>query len=159
MEQTFLVTEAIKEQFDIPVHEVTEAFDEFEAPVILGQNTIEDLKAFAADVGSKVVLVQYDYTDEDELFIDIDDDALEGLFGENAEQAEEIICEHNDAILEEDWDAPYAMSAFVMYEGSAFGIRVFNDAYDGDLLIDPEDFLVCLMDEFDADESEEEDAE
>ena len=58
MEQTFLVTEAIAEQFDIPVHEVSEAFDEFEAPIILGGNTVEDLKAFADDVGSKVVLVQ-----------------------------------------------------------------------------------------------------
>ena len=41
------------------------------------------------------------------------------------------------------------MSAFVMYEGSAFGIRVFNDVYDGDLLVDPDDFIVYLLDEFD----------
>ena len=149
MEQTFLVTEAIAEQFDIPVHEVSEAFDEFEAPIILGGNTVEDLKAFADDVGSKVVLVQYDYTDEDELYVDIEDEALEGLFGDKADEARERIFEHNTAILDEDWEAPYAMSAFVMYEGSAFGIRVFNDVYDGDLLVDPDDFIVYLLDEFD----------
>ena len=151
MEQTFLVTEAIAEQFDIPVHEVSEAFDEFEAPIILGGNTIEDLKAFAEDVGSKVVLVQYDYTDEDELYVDIEDEALEGLFGEKADEARERIFDHNTAILDEDREAPYAVSAFVMYEGSAFGIRVFNDVYDGDLLVDPEDFLVYLMDELEED--------
>ena len=151
MEQTFLVTEAIAEQFDIPVHEVSEAFDEFEAPIILGGNTIEDLKAFAEDVGSKVVLVQYDYTDEDELYVDIEDEALEGLFGEKADEARERIFDHNTAILDEDWEAPCAVSAFVMYEGSAFGIRVFNDVYDGDLLVDPEDFLVYLMDELEED--------
>ena len=151
MEQTFLVTEAIAEQFDIPVHEVSEAFDEFEAPIILGGNTIEDLKAFAEDVGSKVVLVQYDCTDEDELYVDIEDEALEGLFGEKADEARERIFDHNTAILDEDWEAPYAVSAFVMYEGSAFGIRVFNDVYDGDLLVDPEDFLVYLMDELEED--------
>ena len=151
MEQTFQVTEAIAEQFDIPVHEVSEAFNEFEAPIILGGNTIEDLKAFAEDVGSKVVLVQYDYTDEDELYVDIEDEALEGLFGEKADEARERIFDHNTAILDEDWEAPYAVSAFVMYEGSAFGIRVFNDVYDGDLLVDPEDFLVYLMDELEED--------
>ena len=151
MEQTFLVTEAIAEQFDIPVHEVSEAFDEFEAPIILGGNTIEDLKAFAEDVGSKVVLVQYDYTDEDELYVDIEDEALEGLFGEKADEARERIFDHNTAILDEDGEAPYAVSAVVMYEGSAVGIRVFNDVYDGDLLGDPEDFLVYLMDELEED--------
>lgn len=149
MEQTFLVTEAITEQFDIPVYEVSEAFDEFEAPVILGANTLEDLKAFAKDVGAKVVLVQYDYTDEDELYVDVPDDALEGLFGDRADEARERIFDHNTAILDEDWEAPYAVTAFVMYEGSAFGIRVFNEVYDENLLIEPEEFMVDLMDEFD----------
>lgn len=148
MEQTFLVTEAIAEQFDVPVHEVSEAFDEFEAPIILGSNTVEDLKAFARDVGSKVILVQYDYTDEDELYVDIDDESLNSLYGDNADEARERIFDHNTAILDEDWEAPYAMSAFVMYEGSAFGIRIFNEVYDGDLLVDPDDFLVYLLDEF-----------
>lgn len=148
MEQTFLVTEAIAEQFDVPVHEVSEAFDEFEAPIILDSNTVEDLKAFARDVGSKVILVQYDYTDEDELYVDIDDESLNSLFGDNADEARERIFDHNTAILDEDWEAPYAMSAFVMYEGSAFGIRIFNEVYDGDLLVDPDDFLVYLLDEF-----------
>ncbi len=149
MEQTFLVTEAITEQFDIPVYEVSEAFDEFEAPVILGANTLEDLKAFAKDVGAKVVLVQYDYTDEDELYVDVPDDALDGIFGDKADEARERIFDHNTAILDEDWEAPYAVTAFVMYEGSAFGIRVFNEVYDQDLLVEPEDFMVDLMDEFD----------
>lgn len=149
MEQTFLVTEAITEQFDIPVYEVLEAFDEFEAPVILGANTLEDLKAFAKDVGAKVVLVQYDYTDEDELYVDVPDDALDGIFGDKADEARERIFDHNTAILDEDWEAPYAVTAFVMYEGSAFGIRVFNEVYDQDLLVEPEDFMVDLMDEFD----------
>lgn len=149
MEQTFLVTEAITEQFDIPVYEVSEAFDEFEAPVILGANTLEDLKTFAKDVGAKVVLVQYDYTDEDELYVDVPDDALEGLFGDRADEARERIFDHNTAILDEDWEAPYAVTAFVMYEGSAFGIRVFNEVYDESLLIEPEEFMVDLMDEFD----------
>lgn len=148
MEQTFLVTEAIAEQFDVPVHEVSEAFDEFEAPIILSSNTVEDLKAFARDVGSKVILVQYDYTDEDELYVDIDDESLNSLYGDNADEARERIFDHNTAILDEDWEAPYAMSAFVMYEGSAFGIRIFNEVYDGDLLVDPDDFLVYLLDEF-----------
>ena len=148
MEQTFLVTEAIAEQFDVLVHEVSEAFDEFEAPIILGSNTVEDLKAFARDVGSKVILVQYDYTDEDELYVDIDDESLNSLYGDNADEARERIFDHNTAILDEDWEAPYAMSAFVMYEGSAFGIRIFNEVYDGDLLVDPDDFLVYLLDEF-----------
>lgn len=148
MEQTFLVTEAIAEQFDVPVHEVSEAFDEFEAPIILGSNTVEDLKAFARDVGSKVILVQYDYTDEDELYVDIDDESLNSLYGDNADEARERIFDHNTAILDEDWEAPYAMSAFVMYEGSAFGIRIFNEVYDGDLLVDPDDFLVYLLDGF-----------
>ncbi len=149
MEQTFLVTEAITEQFDIPVYEVSEAFDEFEAPVILGANTLEDLKTFAKDVGAKVVLVQYDYTDEDELYVDVPDDALEGLFGDRTDEARERIFDHNTAILDEDWEAPYAVTAFVMYEGSAFGIRVFNEVYDESLLIEPEEFMVDLMDEFD----------
>lgn len=149
MEQTFLVTEAITEQFDIPVYEVSEAFDEFEAPVILGANTLEDLKAFAKDVGAKVVLVQYDYTDEDELYVDVPDEALEGLFGDRADEARERIFDHNTAILDEDWEAPYAVTAFVMYEGSAFGIRVFNEVYDENLLVEPEDFMVDLLDEFD----------
>ena len=81
--------------------------------------------------------------------MDVSDEALEGLFGDKADEARERIFEHNTAILDEDWEAPYAMSAFVMYEGSAFGIRVFNDVYDGDLLVDPDDFIVYLLDEFD----------
>ena len=67
----------------------------------------------------------------------------------SASAKEAIEAAHNTAILDEDWEAPYAMSAFVMYEGSAFGIRVFNDVYDGDLLVDPDDFIVYLLDEFD----------
>ncbi len=154
MEQSFLVTEALAEQFDIPVHEVSEAFGAYECPIILGGNTVEDLKAFSKDVGSKVVLVQYDYTDEDELCVDISDEAIESLFGENANDAKDYIMNHNENIMSEDWSAPYAMAAFVMYEGSAFGIKVFNEAYDEEFLVEPEDFLACLLDEFDEEECE-----
>ena len=149
MEQSFLVTEALAEQFDIPVYEVSEAIDLYEAPVILGNNTVEDLKAFAQDVGSKVILVQYDYTDEDELYVDISEEAIESLFGDHADEAKDCIVDHNDDVMAEDWSAPYAMNAFVMYEGSAFGIKVYNECYSDDLLIEPEDFLTCLLDEFD----------
>ena len=154
MEQSILVTEALADLFDIPVHEVSEAIDIYESPVILGNNTVEDLKAFAKDVGSKVVLVQYDYADEDELCVEISDEAIEALFGKNANDAKDYIMNHNENIMSEDWSAPYAMVAFVMYEGSAFGIKVYNESYDDELLIEPEDFIACLLDEFEEEECE-----
>lgn len=152
MSDTFLVTDAIAEKFDIPVQEVSGMFDDYESPFILGRNTVDDLKAFADAVGSKVVLVEYNYVDGEELIVDISDEALEGLFGEGAGEAADIIAEHNDAIMAEDWEAPYAVNVFVMHEGQPFGIKVYNDVYEDDLLIDPEDYIVCLLDGCDEEE-------
>ena len=146
MENTILVTDALRDEVGLPVHEVSEAFGEYGGPIILGANTLDDLKSFIETVDARLVLVQYDYTCEDELLVRVEDDMLQGMFGDEWENAREYIDEHNSQVLEEDWDAPYAMNAFVMYEGHPFGVRIFNDTYDDDLLIEPEDFISDMLD-------------
>lgn len=147
MEDTILVTDALEQQIGLPVHEVSEAFDEYGGPIILGGNTLEDLKSFIETVEPKTVLVQYDYTDEDELIVDVEDDVLQDLFGDDGwKDARSFIDGHNGRIMVEDWDAPYAMNAFVMYEGQPFGVRIYNETYDDDLLIEPDDFIADMLD-------------
>ena len=63
MSETIMVTDALKEKFGLPVHEVSGAFDDEQAPIILGGGTLDDLQAFIKDAGSKIVFVEYSGTD------------------------------------------------------------------------------------------------
>ena len=92
--------------------------------------------------------------------MDVDDDVLKELFDEDWEDARSFIDGHNGRVLVEDWEAPYCMDVFVMYEGQPMGVRIFNDAYDDDLLIDPVDLINAMVDglvEFTSEEDSEED--
>lgn len=130
----------------IPVFEVCNAFGDESMPVILGENTLDDVRAFATSIEAKAAFVQYDYIDPEDLVLDPEDLDMEILFGENAEAAESMIREHNAYIESVDWSKPYAMAVFVLYEGQAFGMQVFDEEVDYDTLTTPEEFLMDLLD-------------
>lgn len=130
----------------IPVFEVCNAFGDESMPVILGDNTLDDVRAFATSIEAKAAFVQYDYIDPEDLVLDPEDLDMEILFGENAEAAESMINEHNAYIESVDWSKPYAMAVFVLYEGQAFGMQVFDEEVDYDALTTPEEFLMDLLD-------------
>ena len=130
----------------IPVFEVCNAFWDESMPVILGENTLDDVRAFATSIEAKAAFVQYDYIDPEDLILDAEDLDMEAMFGENADAARTMIDEHNAYIESVDWSRPYAMAVFVLYQGQAFGMQVFDDEVDYDALTTPEEFLMDLLD-------------
>ncbi|MBQ8180090.1 MAG: hypothetical protein IJ026_06620 [Candidatus Methanomethylophilaceae archaeon] len=149
------VTESIAQSFDIPVYEVSLAFGEDECPIIIGDNTLEELVSFSKSVGAKTVMVQYDYVDPEDLVVNIEEETLQALFGEDADSARVKIRDHNRDIIVEDWDAPYAMNVFVMHEGHPFGVRLYNEVYADAPLIDPEEFVMDMLENPDIDDESE----
>ncbi len=126
--------EEIEKQSDLPVFEVSDALDWMEGPSVVGDNTLESLAGFSNAVGAKVLLVQYDYPDLTEYFVDPDDFDLDELFEDGVDDVEAAIDERNaelDGILAEYDGRPWAVSVFVMYEGQPFGVFLTdNDLID-----------------------------
>lgn len=130
----------------IPVFEVSCAFGDETMPIILGENTLDDVRAFASSVEAKVAFVQYDYIEPDVMKIDVDDIEMDGLFGDCADAAETMIGEHNAYIETIDCSKPYAMAVFVLFQGQAFGMQVFDEEIDYNALRTEDEFLLELMD-------------
>ncbi|MDO5853886.1 MAG: hypothetical protein Q4Q62_07615 [Thermoplasmata archaeon] len=123
----------LKGEFDIPVFEVTGDLEWMEGPVIVGNNDFDSLVAFADAVGAKAVLVQYDYPDFDDYFVDPDDYPLDDIFGEESEDMIlDAIDDRNDEFedfLEKEYDGEaVGCSVYVMYEGTPYGLFIEDDA-------------------------------
>lgn len=130
----------------IPVFEVSNAFGDETMPIILGENTLDDVRAFATSIETKATFVQYDYIEPEMMILDTEDLDMEALFGENADAAKSMIDEHNAYIESVDWSKPYAMAVFVLFQGQAFGMQVFDEEVDYDALSTADEFLMDLID-------------
>ncbi len=125
--------EEIRAATPLPVFIVNGDLEWMEGPVLVENNDIASTLDFAEKIDAKAVLVQYDYPDFDDYFIDEDDYDIKDLFGEEME--EEIldaIDDHNDDFedfLEKEYDnEPIGCSVYVMYEGAPYGMFVEDDA-------------------------------
>lgn len=141
--------EDIRSASDLPVFEVTGDLEWMEGPVLVGNNDFESLAEFARAVGAKVVLVQYDYPDFDDYYVDPDDFPLHSLFGEEREdEIVDMIEDRNDDFedfLDKEYDnEPFACSVYVMYEGTPYGFYVEDDALIEAFGETGEEFIVRL---------------
>ncbi|MBQ8178881.1 MAG: hypothetical protein IJ026_00330 [Candidatus Methanomethylophilaceae archaeon] len=144
--------EDVRNFFDgagVRAFEVSDAFGEGEGPVIVGDNTLEDVRDLAEAVGAKVVFVEYDYIEPEDLVVNPEDFDLEEIFGDDAEEAERTILEHNDTIIAQDWDEPYAMTVFIMHEGHPFGMQVISEEFDEFLVSCPAEYVSEIYEEMD----------
>ncbi|MDO5861555.1 MAG: hypothetical protein Q4Q58_01970 [Thermoplasmata archaeon] len=125
--------EDIRSAAAIPVFEVTGDLEWMEGPAIVGANDFDSLTAFAAAVGARVMLVQYDYPDFDDYFIDPDEYPLSELFEEEREdEILDLIDDRNDEFedfLEKEYEGePIGCSIYVMYDGTPYGLFVEDAA-------------------------------
>ncbi len=150
--------EDIRGMTSIPVFEVAGNLEWMDGPVLVGNNDLESVMDFAKAVEAKAILVQYDYPDFDDYFLDEFDVDVIDLFGEDME--EEIldaIDAHNDEFedyLEKDYDnEAFGCSVYVMYEGVPYGMFVADDLLIEEFGESGEEFLVRkLIDSYEEDE-------
>ncbi len=123
----------IRAKTNLPVFKVEGDLEWMDGPVLVRNNDLDSVTAFAEAVGAKVLLVQYDYPDFDDYFIDPEEYDLIDLFGEEMEDAIlEAIEERNDEVedyLEKEYDnEPIGCSVYVMYDGAPYGMFIEDDA-------------------------------
>ena len=119
----------IRKEIDIPVFEVFGDLDPLDGPVIVENNDMDALKAFAKAVGAKVILVQYDYAYMSDYLIDETPYELDSLLDpdEVAEISDNIYarnCDVRDYFQDEYEGEPIGCSIYVNYEGTAYGIYI-----------------------------------
>lgn len=150
--------EDIASRSAVPVFEVSCALEWMQGPVQVGSNDIDSVLRFAEAVGARVLLVQYDYPEFDDYYVDPDAYRLDEMFAEECEdQVYDAIEERNDEIdeyLDKDYDGePFAVSVFVSYDGRAYGMYVEDDALIEAFGETADEFMFRLMmDERDEDE-------
>lgn len=143
---------------DLPVFEVAGCLEWMEGPVQVEDNDIESVLEFARAVGSKVLMVQYDYPMFDDYYVDPGEYRLDELFGEEREdEILDLIEERNDELddlFDTEYDGePIGASVFVVYEGEAYGMFVQDDALIEEFGETADEFIVRLY----MDDEEEED--
>ena len=83
MKQSVIPTmEDIRARADIPVFEVAGALEPMTGPVQVGSNDIYSVLKFADAVGSRALMVQYDYPEFDDFYVDPGAYPLEEMFEE-----------------------------------------------------------------------------
>ncbi len=151
--------EEIKASTDLPVFEVSGDLNWMEGPVIVGDNDMDGLLEFAAAVKSEVVLVQYDYPDFDEYFIDPYDFPMDQVVDEEdmdlfLDAADKRNDEVEEFIQEEYNDEAVACSVYVNYQGTAYGVYISDDALIDSFGETAAEFVVRFATEYLDDEEE-----
>lgn len=136
----------IRKEMDVPVFEVFGDLDPLDGPVIVENNDMDALKAFAKAVGAKVVLVQYDYADTSDYLIDETLYKLDTFF--DSDEVSEISdniharnCEVMDYFQDEYEGEPVGCSIYVNYEGTAYGIYIEDEEMLDAIGETPEEFV------------------
>lgn len=156
--------EDIRKLADVPVFVVEGDLEWMEGPALLEGNDCGAVMEFADAVDAKVILVQYDYPDFDDYFVDPEDYPIEDFFEDDEiDDLFESIEEKNDEFenfLEEEYDGePIGCSVYVMYDGTPYGMFVQDDALIEAFGETADEFLVRKYLEYGDDEEEEEDGE
>ena len=151
MKQSVIPTmEDIRARADIPVFEVAGALEPMTGLVQVGSNDIYSVLKFADAVGSRALMVQYDYPEFDDFYVDPGAYPLEEMFEEECmDEVYEAIDDRNDEIdeyLDKEYDGePFAASVFVSYDGTAYGMYVEDDALIEAFGETSDEFMVRLM--------------
>lgn len=150
----------IRARTDMPVFEVVEDLAWMVGPVQVESNDFQSVISFARAVGSRVLLVQYDYPDFDDYYVEPRSFDIDVLFGEEREdEIRDLVEERNDEFeefIEKEYDGePFAVSIYVKYEGTPYGIFIEDDALIESFGETADEFVTRLImeDEEDAERS------
>ena len=86
---------------------------------IIGENKLEDITGFAKRVDAKIIFIDECYLDKDSYIMDIE---LE----EDISFLQKDLDEFNESLDSIDFDMPYDVFVYLVYEGIPFGIRFQN---------------------------------